>query len=241
MKICSICISENPANVYTPCFACHSINFCTACLSMNNNKCPVCNTIQDVHELFIQSQLRLLAETKESIMVVNDDGDDKQQQNCATDYNSIIKACPGCGVWIEKLPEDCNQMYCIICKTIWSWVTKEILTDSLSFHNPLIFKKIEQRKKLRFLDAELDKLSRKIYKSLIALDNEEARYSTEAYLIRLEYIINEIDYPQFKSKLIDLFDRTQANKRLRDNLSKIYNENLSISDGTNIIDNLPFC
>lgn len=46
----------------------------------------------------------------------------------------MCKPCPNCKVPIALL-EGCSQMFCIECKTIFSWTTGEIVTSG-AFHNP---------------------------------------------------------------------------------------------------------
>ena len=44
------------------------------------------------------------------------------------------KPCPKCGELIHKLPNGCDQMYCIKCPTAFSWRTGQLERGHI--HNP---------------------------------------------------------------------------------------------------------
>lgn len=46
------------------------------------------------------------------------------------------KACPVCKMSIEKEEGGCDQMFCVVCKTTFSWITGRVLKDTEVHHNP---------------------------------------------------------------------------------------------------------
>lgn len=47
-----------------------------------------------------------------------------------------IRFCPGCNVPITKEPSGCDQMYCILCHTAFSWVSGKKCGKTDVIHNP---------------------------------------------------------------------------------------------------------
>jgi hypothetical protein len=47
-----------------------------------------------------------------------------------------MKLCPKCFSLIEKEEVGCDQMFCILCKTVFSWKTGLIVDVATSAHNP---------------------------------------------------------------------------------------------------------
>jgi hypothetical protein len=183
---------------------------------------------QDLDKRFIDNQIELLKSTKSTIEGEFKTDDDK------------LKQCPTCGILIEKEDDSCLQMFCIICKTTWSWNTNKIVLENENKHNILSFKTEKKRKKLRFIDDPiLDKLSRRIYKCIIALDKQEYRFNVELYLLRVSFISKDFDFETFKTKLLNAKYRNDSNNKLLESLVSIYNENLTTN--FNVPDKLPFC
>jgi len=49
---------------------------------------------------------------------------------------STCKTCPECGLFIEKSDNGCDQMFCVQCKTSFSWTTGRIVSKDEINHNP---------------------------------------------------------------------------------------------------------
>jgi|SRR5579864_685884 len=126
--------------------------------------------------------------------------------------NATTKKCPSCFVRIEKPPDDCCQMYCVMCKTAWSWTTLKIIHDVSEIHNRHFFT-VTDRIKKRFVDQKRDKLARAIYKSLKTLDRVDEYYAQDSYMNRLAYLNDEISISEFKRVVLSLranYDRDIA-------------------------------
>jgi hypothetical protein len=229
MTTCNICLDYMVDEACSSCL----LRFCTLCGKKNKYKCPHCNFLLDPEHRFVKSQITLLSETRNSIQL---------HQPISADN---IKPCPCCGVLIEKERDDCGQMYCIVCSTVWMWSTGSIVTDITDIHNPIYFSVRKQhRKKLRFSnDKQLDSVSRKIYKCLVTLDGQEERYATEAYLNRLAFVIGDIDYSTFENRARLMFRQNTRNMYLRSELSSCYNESMTLQQVMSSfqIESLPFC
>jgi hypothetical protein len=59
---------------------------------------------------------------------------------------STCVACPKCNVVIEKEPGGCDQMFCVECKTTFSWKTGRIVSSSEVHHNPHFYEWQRQQK-----------------------------------------------------------------------------------------------
>lgn len=59
---------------------------------------------------------------------------DKERKESVEFLKKDSKGCPKCGEFIHKLPNGCDQMYCIRCHTAFSWKTGII--DTGAVHNP---------------------------------------------------------------------------------------------------------
>lgn len=53
---------------------------------------------------------------------------------CTVTIPEDATICPKCGIWILKVPETCDDMWCTNCNTGFTFKTREIITKS--FHNP---------------------------------------------------------------------------------------------------------
>ena len=97
------------------------VNDCRGFLS-SQWKCGIC-------QLYVCKECHVIKETR------ND-----EEHVCNQELvDSIImikkesKECPSCGIHISKI-DGCDQMWCVSCKTPWSWKTGKIETGSV--HNP---------------------------------------------------------------------------------------------------------
>lgn len=61
---------------------------------------------------------------------------DKEIMSCVSYLKTRCKPCPKCNVVIEKEEGGCDQMFCVLCKALFSWQTGRLLTENEPRHNP---------------------------------------------------------------------------------------------------------
>tara|TARA_Y100000389_G_C17470452_1_gene530009 strand:+ start:1737 stop:3077 length:1341 start_codon:yes stop_codon:yes gene_type:complete len=83
---------------------------CSKCL---RKMCPLCYQVEDAGHIC-----------------------DENNINTVRLLNQNVKSCPGCGTYISKI-DGCDQMFCVNCKTSFSWNSGNIITNKL--HNPHYF------------------------------------------------------------------------------------------------------
>ena len=109
---------------------------------LNNHwNCGICNikVCKDCHEIITENQYLLLKQ-KEKEEKSNSVTKDDEIHVCNPDTVETVKLlkkdtknCPGCKALIYKI-DGCDQMFCVECKTSFSWKTGEIEKGRL--HNP---------------------------------------------------------------------------------------------------------
>lgn len=157
---------------------------CYKCTILNDGKCCHCGYIMDDVEREIQMQVHAL---HEHIVKQN-----------ATRKHEVIKQCPNCKTWIERNSDDCNQMYCVICKTVWIWDTLEIVTSVLDIHNPLFYKRVESS----IVESSIvESSNRGVMKCLKALNEENAKYMSDTFVYRLLFATEQITFDEFKAMI----------------------------------------
>lgn len=173
------------------CFVC-SKSSCELCVNSNAQKCCFCNSNVDYVEREVERQISLLASTKAHLIGATPP---------PTLTLDRIKQCPVCTVSIEKEQDDCPQMYCTNCKTVWSWNTLAIVSDPALVHNPIFFKSAGRH--LRFTAFSLkQKLA---LKSLTQLDEEEYRYASDAYTYRVLLLNELVGMNEFRVLIADRY------------------------------------
>lgn len=140
------------------------------------------------------------------------------------------KPCPKCGVAIFKT-EGCDQMFCIVCHTAFSWQTLEIETGRI--HNPHYYEILRKNGNIRREEGDVRPCDELVYvnnywdeifATQTVISREESnrleetfRFVTElnelhnerhfvirnhTFLeIRKKYLLNQIKEPQFKTSI----------------------------------------
>lgn len=193
---CSICLSTAAISV-----KCNSCMFtsCSACVDANDGKCCSCSVYIDECSREVDRQISLLYQTRRSLASASAKSDN-------------FKQCPGCGILIEKEPEDCDQMFCIVCKTVWSWDTLEVVIDDDLIHNPLFFGSVTN-----YIPPPQypSNIKRSLSKCMKALNNEPARYAADTFTNRLMYITDQISFDEFKNRVIERYEIYLRNSKLK--------------------------
>jgi hypothetical protein len=114
----------------------------------------------------------------------------------------MIKQCPNCKTWIERYQNDCNQMFCTICKTVWIWDTLEIVNNVLDVHNPLFFNKQTTFE----INNDVVINNRGVMKCLKALHEENVRYMSDTYIYRVLFTTEQINFDEFKTMIRDRYN-----------------------------------
>jgi hypothetical protein len=192
---CSICCRVVESSIV--CVVC-SQSSCQSCINLNEKKCCFCNNNIDPVQREIDRQLSLLSITKTHLL-------GNSQQSATSDR---IKQCPVCTVSIEKDEEDCSQIYCTNCHSIWSWNTLAIESNRELVHNPHFFSKPA----IPFVACTAkQKLA---LKSLERLNEEEYRYAVDTYTYRL-FLINEIvDANEFRVLIAERYELSLRHDRI---------------------------
>jgi len=61
---------------------------------------------------------------------------DEDVVSCVSLLRTKCKFCPKCKVVIEKEEGGCDQMFCVMCKSLFSWKTGRLVTEGEPRHNP---------------------------------------------------------------------------------------------------------
>lgn len=179
--LCSICLD---LDVDFECPNCLNLN-CDDCVKSNDDRCCFCNAYRDECEQEVYFQLSLLARTHENL------------NTKSVEKFESVKKCPGCTILIEKIDEDCNQIYCTFCKTVWEWESEHIVTDFYDIHNPSYHERFE---KIEITTTD-DRIDRAVSKCLKMLSKERSRYITDTYIYRLMFLIDEYSMREFRDKI----------------------------------------
>lgn len=99
---------------------------CQGFLSEDNYKCGICS------EIWCKECLEIVEDGNHELHECN-----KDSVETAKLIRQTTKPCPKCGLRIHKA-SGCDQMWCIDCKTTFSWKTGEIVTGGI-IHNPHYF------------------------------------------------------------------------------------------------------
>jgi predicted transcriptional regulator len=177
---------------------------------------------------------------EEEVVVVEQDGEKKGEEENdghVCDPNMVqtleeikknSKPCPKCGVAIFKT-EGCDQMFCIICHTAFSWKTREIETGRI--HNPHYYEMLRATGQNRREEGDVrpcDEIVQwhsspfKVYEAIVtrqkvakvvevfrfvqeleAMYNERTnRITNQTFLpLRKKYLLNEISGEQFRTRI----------------------------------------
>lgn len=158
---------------------------------MNEGKCCSCSTLVDDCAIEVQRQVDLLYATR-----------DELHAPLVGSISDNIKQCPTCAAWIEKVPEDCPQIFCILCKTAWSWDTLYVVTDPNLIHAPHFFLTESTYLPPSHLPHSV---KRALIKCVKALDKEANKYASDAFLNRAMYISECISLDEFKRRAYDRY------------------------------------
>lgn len=218
---CAICLSDGVSLVR--CQFCNQ-ECCNDCLRATINKCCFCGISIGEVDREVHQQIMLLAATKAELV--------------PNQIESVIKQCPLCGVSVEREHGLCWQMYCTICGTVWLWNTLEIITDKARVHTPSYF--IHRTR-------TIGTTSRFIFKSLVALDDEEHKYAEDSFITRTAFLDNRINFDEFCSIIkaryqtfINHINIREILEKLTENVISITLCNEMLSKYNASIDNLPY-
>jgi hypothetical protein len=182
MRECRICLESFDCKSCEKCLQ----ETCYKCTILNDGRCCYCGYIFDDVDREIQMQIFALHD----IIKV---------KKCNISYvDDIIKQCPICNTQIERNKDDCKQMFCTICKTVWQWDTLEVVTNVLDIHNPLFFN--------RNVTSISESNNRGVAKCLKALNEENAKYAADTFIYRLLFTTEQITFEEFKNMIRDRFN-----------------------------------
>lgn len=192
---CSICLKQT----------------CKSCIQLNEEKCCFCNSFIDSIKREIGRQMSLLAITKADLQKTT------TSNSVSSFISPTIKKCPVCNIYIEKEIDDCPQIYCINCKTVWSWTTMNIVTDINLVHNAQYFSNHQSSSDLIRSNLIMNPT---VLKCLNQLDKEEYRYTSDMYIYRVNFLNEQIDLAEFHNLIEDRFKLYNRHIRIGEILEK---------------------
>lgn len=209
---CIICCQDD--DKFIQCNNCMNLS-CVDCGHANSEMCCFCKEYFDDVNAEVQRQIDLCYSTKKYL----------NRETISSDNGALIKYCPVCSTAIEKDPDDCPQIYCLVCKSVWSWTTLDITTDINSIHNPHYFTKPNRK-----YNSGWDVKKRIAFQSLTKLDEEEYMYASDTFTHRVAFLNKQMDLPSFKDVISERFVLHKTHK----NIVRILNEYITdlISEDT---------
>lgn len=202
MQQCVVCLRFFDEAGVT-CDVC-SFTSCEACVRSNDKKCCGCLRILDETEREVHRQTSLIAYTRKGLELEIPPG--------PSSHALRYKQCPGCSIWIEKVQEDCPQIFCTVCKTVWSWNTLAIVKNIDDIHNPLYFEPTVEFKAPAYLHLKVQHAINKCMRSLLT---EAARYATDSFLNRVMFIAEQISFEEFKRRAAHRYLTYEKHMKLR--------------------------
>jgi len=132
------------------------------------------------------------------------------------------KQCPMCNALIEKHTDDCDQMYCVLCKTVWSWKSKKIIKNNTDIHNSYYFDRLctIDRSIPQFENPMYSYVMNKIIKCLQILDRTYEMFTVGLFENRVAYIGERINSHEFSNEIFEIYktrDRNLAIKSVLEN------------------------
>lgn len=183
MTECLVCLESVDSKRCEECLQ----GTCYKCTIMNDGRCCYCGYVFDDVEREIQMQISALRAIKRN----------HDSLSFITKTDSLIKPCPICKTLIERDNDDCKQMFCTVCKTVWQWDTLEIVTNVLEIHNPVFFQQT---------DFTTDTTNRGVVKCLKALSGENAKYMSDTFVYRLLFLSEQVTFEEFTNMIRERFD-----------------------------------
>jgi hypothetical protein len=146
--------------------------------------------------------------------------------------NAIVsKKCPRCMTRISRDADNgCDQMYCVVCQTTWSWKTRRIV-DSKETHNPHYFDTSVNEARNRSIDNLVKKninatvvvaLLKSFRKAIDSrLGRETEAWETFCFNARVKYLNGLVSFAKWKSLWFDEYAIHERNTRLIDTIDAV--------------------
>ncbi len=139
----------------------------------------------------------------------------------AKEINRGSKPCPKCGCRISKI-DGCDQMWCVVCRTAFSWNTGEIVDGHI--HNPHYYQFLREQKAKEEAEAEVEEELRPvcgIRDNALHWMVRRLRLDTKGECAPLNMMIEYIRYTNHISEVtVKQLERKQLN--VEDNHKDIY-------------------